>query len=223
MGERTSGSMGFLGLAGAVVLYLFLRRHLPSLASALLGIAGIGAALIAALVAAVVYFAFRKPENGREQPETAEASAVLARGRSGILELRRMGMRVKNEQIRRQSEEICARAEKILRVLKEQPEDLPRVRQFFNYYLPTLGGILLKYLRLEEGGVPDAGLTERTVACLGDIRTAMEKQYTSLFDNDLLDLSVEMEALTLALRRDGLLEEESVHLRDGDRHITLTL
>jgi len=36
----------------------------------------------------------------------------------------------------------------------------------------------------------------------------MEKQYSSLFDDDKLDLTVDMEALTLACKRDGLLDEE---------------
>jgi hypothetical protein len=36
----------------------------------------------------------------------------------------------------------------------------------------------------------------------------MEKQYNSLFDDDKLDLTVDMEALTLACKRDGLLEKE---------------
>ena len=38
---------------------------------------------------------------------------------------------------------------------------------------------------------------------------AMEKQYNGLFDDDKLDLSVDMEALTLACKRDGLLEDEN--------------
>lgn len=36
----------------------------------------------------------------------------------------------------------------------------------------------------------------------------MEKQYDSLFDDDKLDLTVDMEALTLACKRDGLLDED---------------
>jgi len=180
-------------------------------------------ALIVILVAVVIYFAFRKPKGKEGAPGAVDVNAILSKGRSNLMELRRMGMRVRNQQIRKLSEDICGIADKILRTLKEQPEDMPRVRQFFNYYLPTLGSILLKYVRLEESGVPAAKMTESTIACLGDIKTAMSKQYSNLFDNDMLDLSVEMEALTLACRRDGLLEEESFLCQDGDRNITLTL
>lgn len=218
-----SGVLGIFGLIGAVILYVVLQRVFPSLATTLLVVGGVIAALIAILVAVVIYFAFRKTKGKEEAPGAVDVSAVLAKGRSNLMELRRMGMRVKNQQIRKLNEEICGTADKILRTLKEQPEDVHRVRQFFNYYLPTLGNILLKYVRLEESGVPAANMTESTISCLGDIKIAMGKQYTNLFDKDLLDLSVEMEALTLACRRDGLLEEESFQLQDGDRNITLTL
>ena len=112
------------------------------------------------------------------------------------------------------SEEICGIADKILRALKEQPKDIPSARQFLNYYLPTLGSILLKYVQVEESGMPTAELTENIITCLGDIKIAMEKQYANLFEDDMLDLSVEMEALTLACKRDGLLDDEDFSFQD---------
>ena len=36
---------------------------------------------------------------------------------------------------------------------------------------------------------------------------AMEKQYNNLFENDILDLTVEMEVLTQICKRDGLLTD----------------
>lgn len=223
MGEKSSGVLGILGLAGVVVLFFFLRRVFPSLATALLVVGGIIAALIAILVAAVIFLALRKPKGKDAAPGAEDAGAVLARGRSHLMELRTLGMRVKNPQIRKLNEEICGTADKILRTLKEQPEDIPRVRRFFNYYLPTLGSILRKYVYLEQSGIPAADTTAKTVSCLGDIKTAMEKQYTNLFENDILDLSVEMEVLTQICKRDGLLADEVYQLQDEGQNITLTL
>lgn len=45
--------------------------------------------------------------------------------------------------------------------------------------------------------------------CLGNIKSAMDKQYQNLFEDDKLDLTVEMEALTLACKRDGLLDSDA--------------
>jgi 5-bromo-4-chloroindolyl phosphate hydrolysis protein len=94
-------------------------------------------------------------------------------------------------------------------VLKQKPQAVSDARQFLNYYLPTLGKILRSYVHLEESGSLTEELKNSTVTHLGEIRKAMEKQYDSLFDNDKLDLSVDMEALTLACKRDGLLEDEN--------------
>ncbi|MBR2504054.1 MAG: hypothetical protein IKB62_08020, partial [Oscillospiraceae bacterium] len=59
----------------------------------------------------------------------------------------------------------------------------------------------------EESGVPAENIAESTVKCLEDIKKATEKQYAALFDDDILDMSVEMEALTIACKRDGLLTD----------------
>ena len=54
---------------------------------------------------------------------------------------------------------------------------------------------------------------ENTAKCLGDLRTALEKQHTELFKNDILDLSVEMAALTMTCQRDGLIKDEELKLQ----------
>ena len=220
MDENSSGVLGVLGLIGLVVLYFVLRKFLPSFATAMLVLGGIVIALLVILVAVVIYFAFKKP---KDTETSTEVSAVLAKGRTTLVELRRMGMRIKYQEIRNRNEDICKAAEKILHALKEQPKDIPKARQFFNYYLPTLGSILQKYARLEAAGIPAEQVTESAVTSLGYIKTAMEKQYANLFESDILDLSVEMETLTLICKRDGLLDTEDCEEKTEETKITLTL
>jgi len=223
MNDKYSGAVGVLGAAGALILFFLLRRFFPSIATVLLVIGGIILAGILAVTAAVIWSAFHQPKDKVRLESGEDVSDLLAKGRANLMDLRQMGMRVRNKEIRQLNGEICGEVDRILRTLKERPEKIPGVRQFFNYYLPTLGSILTKYLRLEVSGVPAEHITESTISCLGDIRTAMRRQYTSLFDNDILDLSVEMEALMQVCRRDGLLDDKAFRLRDGDREITLTL
>ena len=219
--RKTSGFSGILCLIGAVAFFLCLRHFFPALSTVFLVIAGIALVLVILLVVLVIVFSRQKPEEKERAKASADVNAILVKGRSNLMELRRLEMRVKDSRIRALSEEICRSIDRILRTLKEQPEDIPAVRQFFNYYLPTLGSILLKYVRLEESGVPTAEITENTVSCLNDIRTAMEKQYANLFEDDMLDLSVEMEALTTACKRDGLLDDEG--FQENGMKVNLTL
>ena len=213
----------------------------------LLGTVGVVVLGIVLVVGLVIFFAFKGVKKvakhtgeakaaKQEKTQTAQSAEpvhttqktdmsvneLLNKGRRNVMELQMMTVKVKNKEVRSISEEICGIAESILKVLKEQPEDMRKVRQFLNYYLPTLGSILEKYVRLEKNGVPNAELTEKTILHLGEIRTAMQKQYETLFADDILDLSVEMEALTQACRRDGLLGEE-FYVQDGNGEIKLTL
>ena len=107
--------------------------------------------------------------------------------------------------------------------LKEQPENIPLARQFLNFHLPTLGNILLKYQKTEQAGLITPQTTEKNLACLGDIKMAMEKQYKNLFEDDALDLTVEMNALILACKREGLLSDEQASIADKENGIVLKL
>lgn len=221
MKNKSSGVPGIVVAVGLVILFLFSRRFFPSLSTILLVGFGIILALVVLIVVLVIYFSRKKPDNKDGSQPAENVNAILSKGRANLMELRRLGMRIKNPEVRGLGEEICRIIDRILRTLKDQPEDITRVRRFFNYYLPTLGNILLKYVRVEESGISAPEMTESTVACLRDIRTAMEKQYQNLFEDDILDLSVEMETLTRICRRDGLLSDEE--LKNGDSKINLIL
>lgn len=220
----------FSKILGVIVLLavagLFLGGG-PFLA-VILGVAGFAILGVVLLLGVVLFFAFRgskkkaAAEPNQEKKTDASINEVLNKGKRNVLELRTMTVKVKNLQVRGVSEEICNTADSILKVLKEQPEDLRSVRQFLNYYLPTLGSILTKYVRLEQSGVPNAEITEKTITHLEEINLAMQKQYENLFADDILDLSVEMEALTQACKRDGLLGEE-FDLKNGNETIKLAL
>ena len=43
---------------------------------------------------------------------------------------------------------------------------------------------------------------------LEDIKAALEKLNTKLFENDKLDMSVEMKAMSIAFQRDGLVDDK---------------
>ena len=177
----------------------------------------IGGVLLLVLVAVVVYFAFKKPKStAAMQAETAKArdiSPQLRQGGSDLTELRRMCAKVKDTEIRSLGEAVAKRADMILQELKKQPGEAPKLSRFFNYYLPTLGKIIGKYAQLEASGVVTENVRENTARCLRDLSAALEKQHTELFKNDILDLSVEMAALTMTCQRDGLISGEELKLQ----------
>lgn len=200
--------LGILGLAGGIILFLALRAVFPALAMVLLFAAGVAIALLVIFVLVVLYFAFKKPKTGLASTEEERNREILSKGKKNLMQLRRLSMEIKHSEIRTFSTEVCSSIDRIMKVLQKQPDNISSMRQFFNYYLPTLEKILKKYAMLENSGVPTEEITQNTIECLGDIQTVMEKQYQSLFDHDILDLTVEMEVLTQMCKRDGLLSEE---------------
>ena len=148
----------------------------------------------------------KKVQTGRNSL-SAEQSAILQKGRSDLMEIRRVLVKIKSNTIRSKGNEICSICDKILQTLKEKPEQILGTRQFLNYYLPTLRKILDKYQRLEANNMATAEITATVGKYLDDVNAAMNKQYANLFEGDKLDLSVDMEAMTIGLKRDGLLSD----------------
>ena len=205
---KNTGFLGFLGLIACVALYFVSRRFVPALSTLLLWIFGIAAALIVVLVVVVLFFAFHKPKKTPEQERSEVQETVLKKARASLMELRTSAMRVKQQQVRDSARNICATLEQILKELKNQPEDIAKARSFLNHSLPMLSGILRKYIRLEQSGVPNEDVTAQTISCLQDLETAAQKQHQNLFDDDVVDITADMEVLTQLCRQNGLLEEE---------------
>ena len=218
-----NGKSGCFGTVAFILLLILLIRIAPML----LTLIKIGIILsilgVIAVIVLVIYFSTRKTSAAKEpngpQPQTKkeeepdpnltdEQNAILSKGRADLVGLRRQITRVRHVPIRTVGGNICEEADKILRTLRKKPEKITHVRQFLNYYLPTLGTILEKYLRLEDNSALTEEMTDNTLEHLIDIKHAMEAQYRALFDDDKLDLTVQMEALKIACLRDGLLTEE---------------
>lgn len=203
MKDKNSGALGLLGAVGAVVLYFILRPYVPGLGVILLVAAG----LLVLLLAVVIFFAFYKPKKTPEEAQAELQTKRLQQARSQLLTIQQRAARIRQPRIHTLGRELHGQMAAIMNTLKEHPEDIPRAGQLFGYYLPTVDKIMHKYEDVERSGVPADGLAESTAKCLEDAKKAMEKLHKSLFDDDILDLTVEMETLKQICKRDGLLTD----------------
>lgn len=214
MDNQKSGVFGIGGLIGLAALYLVMRRFFPHLSTLLLVILGIAALVVIAIVVVVMVFAFQKPKEETGKPTSADVSSALSKGRSELMDVRRTAMYIRDSEIKGRSEEICGAANRIMKTLKDQPENIPDVRRFFNYYLPTLNKILDQYRQLQDGGVLTPETRENALTCLNNISSAMDKQYQNLFEDDVLDITAEMKAMNMILKGEGLLEEQELVVQE---------
>ncbi|MBQ6835139.1 MAG: 5-bromo-4-chloroindolyl phosphate hydrolysis family protein [Lachnospiraceae bacterium] len=208
MNQNSSGLFVFWGMICTFILLFVIRSHVPSLANALFIIIGACMILLLLFVSIVMYFALRNPKTSNSQNDSDKIKPLMNNGRQSLIKLRSLSMEIKNSHVRKINNDICNIIERIFRTLKEHPEQIDSLRQFFHYYLPTLEKILIKYKSFETQGLPSAKITQSTITCLQDIKTAMEKLYNNLFEDDILDLTVEIEVLRQICKRDGLLTNE---------------
>lgn len=220
--KRSGGGVlfGLVVIVAAIALLFFVHHALPGLFKLLLGIGLFIIALFVALIVVIIVAARKGTKKMAEKSQqaaaktanksglTPEQASVINKGRSDLVAIRMVNSRIRNPEIKKSMANVGATAEKILVALKEKPETIKSARQFTNYYLPTLRAVLEKYQRIEQSGVDQEGAGEHVVKYLADVQKALDKQYTNLFDNDKFDLSVDMEAMTIALKRDGLIDPD---------------
>jgi len=154
---------------------------------------------------------------------SAENEKIIKTLRQYLIDEKMIMGRIKNADVSGALAPILDKAETIVAELRKQPEEIQNAKQFVNYYIPTLDVILKKFEKLENSEVDITTDTEKVLSYLSDIQKALNNQYDSLFSDEKLDLSVEMEAMTLAFKRDGLIDESEYKDIEEVSKIELTI
>ena len=204
--RKNNGSVfGWLIPVGVIIALIAIFGKLPSLA--VTGGIVMGALLI--LVAAIMFISL-KTSNEEAKQKAADMNmdpadaAILSQARKELTGLRVLNARIREPEIRNASNEICGIMEKVLAALKAEPSRIGEAQMFLQYYLPTQKNILTKYHQIAESGVAHDELKEKVMAHLADIKTATEKQLANVYENDMMDISAEMELMKMSIKEDGL-------------------
>jgi hypothetical protein len=102
---------------------------------------------------------------------------------------------------------VCGSIDRLLQGLREKPGKIAGSRQCLNYYLPTLKEVMFNYKNLEDKNQLADEMTVKAITFLGDVDSALGRHYDNLYDEDKLIMEVDMEAMTIDLKRNGLLED----------------
>lgn len=107
----------------------------------------------------------------------------------------------------RRLRDIAKTIEKIRDALITSPDDLPKVRRFLNYYLPTTQKLADKYAYLTAQDASSTNIQETSLAienALAQVDTSFAHQLDALFADDALDVSTDITVLETLLARDNL-------------------
>ena len=215
--KRSGGLIAGIIVIIACIVGLFLVGGLTaSLLKTLLTI-GIIVVIAAILLSILIIGLARKASNQsaapasqikRDEPLTKEQLDSLNKANSTLTNIRMTLSRLQDKEIADAGIKAVGSIDKVLHTLRQKPEKIQTTRQLFNYYLPTMEKVVTKYQRIEASGVDNPDMPDKLKNYFQNIDAAMENLYEGLFDNDKLHVAVDMEAMTIAIKRDGLLDEE---------------
>lgn len=110
-------------------------------------------------------------------------------------------------------EKTCAA---VLGFVHNHPEQLPRIRRFREYYLPTTRKLLDTAQGLGETDVQHAQDIRRDITgILHTLNQAYSKLYDTLLQDVSLDVSTEIDTLETMLRQDGLTHDFDTDFKNG--------
>lgn len=163
----------------------------------------------------------RKPAEPEPEPEpvkkeepalSPEVQAIIDDGKRAIKEMGRLYTSIKSNDIRRRINELMRISDKIVQDAVDDPSDVPQIRKFLDYYLPTTIKLLNAYDRMSDQGIEGENLSKSMSSIEDMLDTAIDafkKQLDSLFANQALDIETDISVMNQMLAREGLSDDDA--------------
>lgn len=145
----------------------------------------------------------KQPHKQPDMPERDQYQKILD-------ELRRVNDAIPDEEMTDKISRLEAVSAKIFEQARTDPDKLPQMRKFMDYYLPTSLKLLNTYAELDRQGIEGDNITEskrRIELTMDTLVKAFENQLDRLFASDALDVSTDIDVMQNMLRADGLTDD----------------
>lgn len=137
----------------------------------------------------------------------ADVDAIIAEGKLAQAEMGRLYAAIKEPSVRAKINELMQISDKIVQDAIHDPSDVPQIKKFLSYYLPTTIKLLNTYDRMGSQGIQGdniSGTMNRIEDMLDTAIAAYKKQLDSLFANQALDIETDIDVMNAMLAREGL-------------------
>ena len=142
-----------------------------------------------------------------QDPDTAAMERFKVSGREALRRIREANDAIPGREVSEKMDQLESTAAKIFSYVEAHPEKLPETRKLMEYYLPTTLKLLEKYRQYEEMEFPPSNVQKTKKEIEGSLDTvniAFENLLESLFQDDTLDVSTDIDVLQTMLRQEGL-------------------
>lgn len=155
----------------------------------------------------------QKQDKEEEEPVSSgneEVDKLMREGKKFIKQMQEANVAIADEEISAQIDRLEAVTKKIFDYIAENPEKIPQIRKFMNYYLPTTLKLLRSYDRLCSQGVEGDNISATMHEIEGMMHTiviAFEKQLDLLFQDEAMDIATDISVMESMLAQEGLTED----------------
>lgn len=146
-----------------------------------------------------------------------QVDPIVEEGNKALSEMGRLYLSIKDPEIRSKINEIMRITDKIVQDAISDPTDIPKIKKFMNYYLPTTIKLLNAYDRMGSQGIEGENI-DRSMKSISEMLdaaiAAYKKQLDSLFANQALDIETDIAVMNSMLDREGLSDKKDFVIRE---------
>ncbi len=164
-----------------------------------------------------------QPRPAEKKSYGPEVDPIVEEGNKALSEMGRLYMSIKDPEIRIKINEIMRVTDKIIQDAIADPSDIPKIKKFMNYYLPTTIKLLNAYDRMSSQGIEGENIDKsmKSITEMLDAAiAAYKKQLDSLFANQALDIETDIAVMNSMLDREGLSDKKDFNVQNMQKGMT---
>lgn len=210
MQDKKSGC-SLLGIVAVVVVVAAMIIFSDFIKWILIGFGIIVAGLVVLIIVLGQKEKKKKKEIVAEGMTLGDVESIINESNARLQALRRNYYKLKDTEMQKELDLISNLFRQMFKIVKEDPKDIKAARRYINATLSSLETIITQSVALFDA--PSlTGEAQQTLKSAAEgmamIRKATEKQINKFYENNVLDLDVELTVLKKSLSSRGLLEEE---------------
>ena len=146
----------------------------------------------------------KKEDTVSSDPDQADSDSPASL-QDNIRDFSEAASGIRHQKIREQAFHVLIIAKDIIKEHENGHNKCRNYRQFENYYVPTVTSVVKNYCSMEAKGMVTSKMENDVLAYLESSGDAFTHLYNSMFSDDIMTMEVQMEAMDLIMKRDGLL------------------
>lgn len=158
----------------------------------------------------------QRQQEAKKKSYGPQIDPIIEEGNRALSEMGRLYMSIKDPDVRLKINEIMRITDKIVQDAIDDPSDIPQIKKFMNYYLPTTIKLLNSYDRMSSQGIEGENL-DKSMKNINEMLdaaiVAYKKRLDSLFADQALDIETDIAVMNQMLAREGLSGEKDFNIK----------